>query len=122
VYGYVSLGYEIGYRLSVNSNLNWTEPIAAGVGTLMLGLIVGIVSWIPILGILILIITPFFGLGAVVLSVFGSKPFPSAKSNQPSIPAAPALPQKPVPPQMPEPLPTPPTTPNRRVAGKSKQK
>ncbi len=122
VYGYVSLGYEIGYRLSVSSNLNWTEPIAAGVGTLLLGLIVGIVSWIPILGILILIITPFFGLGAVVLSVFGSKPFPSAKINPPTLQTVPAISQKPVSPQMPEPLPTPPTTPNRRIAGKPKSK
>jgi hypothetical protein len=121
VYGYVALGYEIGFRLSVNSNLNWTEPIAAGVGTLLLGLIVGIVSWIPILGILILIITPFFGLGAVVLSVFGSKPFPAAKSTQPIMQAIPTVPQKPVPPQMPEPLPIPATS-NKRVASKPKSK
>jgi hypothetical protein len=121
VYGYVALGYEIGSRLSVNSNLNWTEPIAGGVGTLLLGLIVGIVSWIPILGILILIITPFFGLGAVVLSVFGSKPFPFAKSTQPTFQTVPALPQEPVPPQMPEPMPLP-TTPSRKVANKPKPK
>lgn len=122
VYGYVALGYEIGNRLSVSSNLNWSEPIAAGVGTLLLGFIVGIVSWIPILGILILIITPFFGLGAVVLSVFGSKPFPSAKINPLPMQTVPTLPQKPASPQMPEPLPTPRTPPNRRVASKPKSK
>ena len=122
VYGYVGLGYEIGNRLSLNSNLNWTEPISAGVGTLLLGLIVGIVSWIPVLGFLILIITPFFGLGAVVLSVFGSKPFPAAKANQPVMQTVLPMPQTPVPPQMSEPLRSAPTTPTKRVANKLKSK
>jgi len=122
VYGYVALGCEIGYRLSVNSNLNWTEPIAAGVGTLLLGLIVGIVSWIPVLGILILIITPFFGLGAVVLSIFGSKPFPSAKTNQPTLQTVPPMPKSPVPPPMPQTLPPPSTAPKKRAANKPRSK
>ena len=122
IYGYVALGYEIGRRLSLNSNLNWTEPIAAGVGTLLLGLIVGIVSWIPVLGFLILIITPFFGLGAVVLSVFGSRPFPAAKSVQPSIQPVPTIPQTPVPPKMPQTPPPASKTPARRIASKPKSK
>jgi hypothetical protein len=96
VFGYVGLGFEVGHRLSTSSNQTWSEPIAAGVGTLLLGMIIGIVSWVPVLGFLILIITPFFGLGAVVLSIFGSRAFPPAKTGQPIAPITPVQPVAPV--------------------------
>jgi hypothetical protein len=59
-------------------------------------MIIGIVSWVPVLGFLILIITPFFGLGAVVLSIFGSRAFPPAKIGQPIAPIMSVQPVAPV--------------------------
>jgi hypothetical protein len=118
VFGYVALGYEIGHRVSVNSNLNWTEPIAAGVGTLLLGLVVGICSWIPILGFVILVITPFFGLGAVVLSAFGRRIFPLEKNVPPPTDSNLNLPPTPIPPKNRQTAPPSPQTRSRKIAGK----
>lgn len=97
VFGYICLGYEIGRRLETASKGQWAEPISAGIGMLVLGLVTTTIGWIPCLGFVINAAITLFGLGAIVLTYFGSRNYPEAPRTPPAaIPPAPAAPALPV--------------------------
>lgn len=82
-FGFISLGFEVGKRISSSSKVDWHPAISAGLGTLLLmavlsglELIVPCVGWIP-KGLVGLI-----GLGAVVLTQFGMKAYNPAPKLQ----------------------------------------
>lgn len=97
VFGYISLGYEIGRRLETASKGQWAEPISAGIGMLVLGLVVTAIGWIPCLGWVVNFAIMLFGLGAIVLTYFGTRSYPETPKT-PAAPKAPILPASPVPP------------------------
>jgi hypothetical protein len=100
VFGWIALGLEVGQRLGHSLfKTEWTLPVAAGVGTLVLTLIADGIGQIPCVGWIAPTLVGVLGLGAVLLTRFGTQPYTGAASTQ-SIPPAPA----PTPAQMVEPV------------------
>jgi hypothetical protein len=101
IFGWVALSLEVGNRLSSASTQKWHEAISAGVGSLLVGFILALVSWIPFLGFVVLTLVALFGLGAVVFSIFSkltpvkTAPVPPALTISPVAPVIPAALKKP---------------------------
>jgi hypothetical protein len=98
LFGWIAVGYEIGQRLAGLFKTVWHPSIAAGIGVLMLGLVTGFLTLIPCIGWIIGAIIALFGLGAVVISRFGSSKYAN-KMAQAVIPSIPVTPNPPEPPQ-----------------------
>jgi hypothetical protein len=102
-FGLVSLGYMVGKRLEEITHQEWAPAVAAGLGTFLLVLVInGMHSLIPCLFWVVPAATGMVGLGAVILTRFGTQtyppfaPLPPAGFGQP--PAAPTPPAPPAPP------------------------
>ena len=77
VFGVVIMGLEVGKRLGKAFGSNWAIPAAAGIGTLILTLVVnGISALVPCVGWIAPAIIGAVGLGAVMLTRFGSRAYP----------------------------------------------
>lgn len=77
-YGLVAIGTQVGSRLSKLSGGNWALPLSAALGTFLLTLIINIVGKvIPCIGWLAPFLVGAIGLGAVLLTRFGSRPYPT---------------------------------------------
>jgi len=76
VFGIVVLGYEVGNRLEKALNQDFQPVLSAGLGTLVLSLVVGGVVFIPCFGFLFSLLVGAFGLGAVLLTRFGTRTYP----------------------------------------------
>lgn len=98
-FGWIGLGLEIGRRLA--TVFKWTvhPAAAAGLGTLVLGIVANGIGFIPCVGWLAPTLVTLFGLGAVVLTRFGSQPYVGPSS--PALPAPPVPPAPPAPPEVP---------------------
>ncbi len=94
VFGLISLGYELGKRISSASKVEWHPALSAGLGTLILMLgLNGITELIPCVGWIPKFLVGLFGLGAVLLTQFGVKaytPTPSLPSANPPVNLPPA--------------------------------
>jgi len=89
--GWIAFGYEIGSRIAAASNQKLVGPVAAGTGLLILNVIMAafviIPNWVGIcLSAVLIFVVAMFGLGAVVLTRFGTHDYPES------------IPPKPVPP------------------------
>lgn len=100
LFGWIAIGYEIGERLAVLFKTTWHPSIAAGIGVLLLGLVTGFATLIPCIGWLIGVIVAILGLGAVVISRFGSSKYANkvVQAVVPSVPVPPTPPSAPEPP------------------------
>jgi hypothetical protein len=99
-FGLIALGTEVGKRLAQIFNQEWALAVAAGVGTFLLVFVVNSISkLVPCFGWLAPALVGVLGLGAVLLTRFGTQGYP------PSAPMYPAPVTGDVPP------PPPPTTP-----------
>jgi hypothetical protein len=94
LFGWVAIGYEIGQRLALLFKTTWHPSIAAGIGVLLLGLVTGFATLIPCIGWLVGVIVAILGLGAVVISRFGSSKYAN-KVAQAVAPSAPLPPNPP---------------------------
>jgi hypothetical protein len=94
LFGWIAIGYEIGERLAVLFKTTWHPSIAAGIGVLLLGLVTGFATLIPCIGWLIGVIVAILGLGAVIISRFGSSKYAN-KVVQAVVPTAPFPPTPP---------------------------
>ena len=74
--GWIALGLEVGRRLMAGFNSKWTPSIQAWVGTFTLSVVVGMVAWVPCIGWLAGFLVAILGLGAVVLTRFGTQVYP----------------------------------------------
>lgn len=77
VFGIIALGYEVGIRLAKATHQEFQPIMAAGLGTLVLSLVVGGIGFIPCLGALVSLLVGIFGLGAVLLTRFGTRTYPN---------------------------------------------
>lgn len=102
LFGWIAIGFEIGQRFSVLFKTTWHPSIAAGIGVLLLGLVTGFATLIPCVGWLIGVIVAILGLGAVVISRFGSSKYANkmVQAVVPSAPIPPTPPSAPEPPQI----------------------
>jgi hypothetical protein len=77
VFGRIAIGLEIGLRIAKTFDREWPVPLAAGVGTFGLALVVdGMGTFIQCVGWLIPILVGLFGLGGVILTRFGTQAYP----------------------------------------------
>jgi cytoskeletal protein CcmA (bactofilin family) len=75
--GRIALGLEVGRRLAVSLKQDWPLAVAAGVGTFLLTLVVdGMDALIPCVGWLAPFLVGILGLGAVLLTRFGTQTYP----------------------------------------------
>ncbi len=82
--GWLSLGMEIGVRISRMFNREWPLPIAAGLGVFLLNLVSQGIGFIPCIGGIIAGIIGFTGLGSVMITRFGTRsPLMASKPVQP---------------------------------------
>ena len=71
-FGLVALGLEVGKRVGLIFKQEWHPAISAGLGTLLLMLVLsGLEAIIPCVGWIPKALVGFVGLGAVLLSQFG---------------------------------------------------
>ena len=74
LFGLVALGYEVGLRLAKQLKQSWTVPLSAGLGTLLLMLVIGaLTGLVPCVGGLATVLVGLAGLGGVVLTRFGMR-------------------------------------------------
>jgi hypothetical protein len=82
-FGLIALGLEVGKRISAMFKQDWHPAISAGLGTLALMLVLnGLDSFIPCIGWIPKVLVGLLGLGAVLLTQFGMKPY----TPNPSLP------------------------------------
>lgn len=88
VFGWVSIGLEVGKRIEKMFKVEdpWVPAVSAGVGTLTLSVVSYSVGLIPCIGWVLPFLVYVLGLGAVVLTLFGSRDYPLAIA-----PARPAI-------------------------------
>ncbi len=102
LFGVVALGMEVGDRFTKAVHQTWEPVISTGVGTFLLGLGVGIVNLVPCVGWLAPVLVGLVGLGAAVLTRFGTQAAWHPEALPPAAPAAPTAPAAPAPPVAPE--------------------
>ena len=74
----IALGMEVGKRISLAFKQEWHPAISAGLGTLLLMTILnGLQAVLPCIGWIPKALIGFLGLGAVLLTQFGMKPYDS---------------------------------------------
>jgi hypothetical protein len=82
-FGLITLGIEVGKRIAALSHQEWHPAITAGLGTLLLMIVLnGLQAIVPCVGWIPKTVMSFIGLGAVLLTQFGTKPY----VNNPSPP------------------------------------
>jgi hypothetical protein len=96
IFGTIALGLEVGERLGKATNAEFQPVVAAGIGTLIFSLVVnGIGTIVPCVGWLVPFLLGSVGLGAVLMTRFGSRPYASGTA----LPAEPSEPEKPAKPK-----------------------
>jgi len=94
LFGWAAVGLMVGRRLLAALNVTGATPVLeAGVGTLLLSLL----TVVPCLGLVVFLGVGCLGLGAVVLTRFGTIAYPAPTSPAPG-PLPPAVPTPPEPP------------------------
>jgi hypothetical protein len=93
VYGWVALGLVLGERLAIAFKQTWSPMTTTLIGTLALGVLTAVVSWIPCVGWLAGVAAGSVGLGATILSRFGTEEEPAVVTAALTTPA-PRLPAK----------------------------
>jgi hypothetical protein len=83
--GLISLGYELGKRIGAMLKQEWHPAILAGIGTLALMLVLnGVDAIVPCVGWIPKVLVGLLGLGAVLLTQGGMKPY-LPNQSQPQI-------------------------------------
>jgi hypothetical protein len=76
IFGMIAMGLEVGKRISVAFKQQWHPAVAAGLGTLLLMTVLNVLqTTIPCVGWIPKALVGFLGLGAVLLTQFGTKPY-----------------------------------------------
>ena len=99
LFGWIAIGMEVGQRMASLFKTEWALPVAAGLGTLVLSIIVGGVGkYVWCIGWLAPVLVLLVGLGSVLLTRFGTQDYPPYAGLPPAQPTGPA-PYVPVTPQ-----------------------
>jgi len=102
VFGWIAIGYEIGQRFTTAIHQNWHPAFSAGLGVFALTLVANALTGIPVLncvGWLVPFLLGLAGLGAVIMTRFGTQSIvaPAEVIPAPPAPVAPAAPNAPEP-------------------------
>jgi cytoskeletal protein CcmA (bactofilin family) len=74
LFGMIALGNEVGERFTQSINQSWAPAFTAGFGTFLLMLVGGAIGQIPCVGWLFVVLVGLVGIGAAVLTRFGTRP------------------------------------------------
>ncbi len=101
IFGWIAIGYEIGQRFTRAIHQEWHPSFSAGLGVFALTLMADALTGIPVLnciGWLAPALLGLAGLGAVIMSRFGTQLVvaPASAVPAPVLPAAPVVPQSPI--------------------------
>jgi hypothetical protein len=103
LFGWIGVGLELGKRMATLLKTDWALPVAAGIGTLTLSIVIGgIGKYLWCIGWILPTMVALVGLGSVLLTRFGTQNYPLYGPP----PVAPFIPTTPPPP------PAPPRTPS----------
>jgi hypothetical protein len=84
-YGLIAIGTELGKRLAQMGKADWALALSAALGTFLLTLVVNSVGEIiPCVGWIVPLLAGLLGVGAVLLTRFGTRSFPDIVAVQPS--------------------------------------
>ena len=81
VFGWIAIGVEVGRRMVEAFNWEIHPAAAAGIGTLAVGFVIGGIGLVPCIGWLAPLLVGSAGLGAVILTRFGSREYQMASAN-----------------------------------------
>jgi len=76
LFGVIALGAEVGERFTKAINQSWAPALTTGFGTFLLMLVSGGIGMAPCVGWLAPFLVAMLGLGGVVLTIFGTQPYP----------------------------------------------
>lgn len=76
VFGWIAIGREVGDRLAKAFRWDVHPAAGAGLGTLVLSLVIGGIGQVPCIGWLGTFVVAAIGLGAVILTRFGARDYP----------------------------------------------
>jgi len=88
LFGIIALGNEVGERFTHSINQTWAPAFTAGFGTFLLMLVGGAIGEIPCVGWLFISVIGLVGIGAAVLTRFGTQPVQTAPVTVYNIPPA----------------------------------
>ncbi len=105
LFGWTAINLEVGNRLAKLFRVNWSAPIAAGIGALVFNLVIFGLAMIPCFGWALTTMVVLFALGGVLLTRFGTHDYPEPPSRhplpvgtvKPGTPYAPTITSQPVP-------------------------
>ncbi len=81
LFGWTAVGLEVGHRIAKVFNIEWAPAVSAGIGTFILFLVFGgFAELIPCMGLVPVILVGFWGLGAVIMTRFGTQDYTPAGS------------------------------------------
>jgi len=87
VFGMVALGMEVGDRFTKALHQTWAPVLSAGAGTFLLMVVISTVNLVPCVGWMVGVLVGLIGFGAVVMTMFGTRPLlvqaQSASSSDP---------------------------------------
>ncbi len=81
VFGWIAIGVEIGQRMVEAFDWNLHPAASAGIGTLVVSFVVGGIGLVPCIGWLAPLLVGSAGLGAVILTRFGSREYAPASAS-----------------------------------------
>jgi hypothetical protein len=77
LFGWIAVGLEVGRRMARMFKAEWSLPLAAGLGTLALSIVIGGAGkYVWCIGWLLPTLVSLIGLGAVLLTRFGTQHYP----------------------------------------------
>lgn len=85
VFGVVALGVESGERLAKMVHRDWPLPLSAALGAFGITLVTGVIGKIPCVGWVAPFLVGVLGIGAVLLTRFGTRPYPTEIVSAPLV-------------------------------------
>jgi hypothetical protein len=80
LFGWIAVGLEVGCRIAKLFNVEWAPAVSAGIGTFVLFLVLGGFAFIPCIGWIPMFLLGLWGLGAVIMTRFGTQEYAPASS------------------------------------------
>ncbi len=77
LFGWLAIGLLAGRQIAILLKQPWSEPVNAGVGTLVITLLASLLNIIPCIGWLASALVGLVALGAAILTRFGTQVYPS---------------------------------------------
>jgi hypothetical protein len=72
---WIAAGKYLGDRLAILFKTTWADPVSAGLGPLIIGVVTWLFSYLFCLGGVLSLAVSALGIGGVILSKFGQKPY-----------------------------------------------